>query len=112
MISNTGSTLGLLAAVSLLMAACAPQTAGMATPAPASSLSGPPNAGPAPGSRGSAGMDHSAMAGMDMNAMMAHCAAMRQDVRSSQTTSPEMRQMKTECDQMDRSMNMPPARSR
>ena len=112
MVAKTGSTLGLLAALSLLMAACAPQTTGMATPAPTSSLSGPPNAGPVAGARGSGGMNHSTMAGMDMNAMMAHCAQMRQDVRPGQAASPDMRRMMSECDQMDRGMSMPMPRSR
>ena len=73
MFSKIGSALSLVAALALLIAACAPQTAGMATAAPASTLSGPPNAGPVPGARESGGMEHSTMAGTDMNAMMAHC---------------------------------------
>lgn len=123
MIPRTGSRLGLLTALALLPAACAPETAGMAMPAPASTLSGPGNPGQAPATRsaggmagmnhsGMAGMDHSGMAGMDMNAMMTHCAQMRQDRRAGQTVSPDMRQMAAECDRMERSMGTatPPRR--
>ena len=99
--------IGLLAT---LPVACAPQTAGVASPAPASSLNGPANAAPAAAPM--PGMDHSAMQGMDMNTMMAHCAQMRQGMRPGMATSPDMRQMMAQCDQMDRSMGTPAPRSR
>ena len=110
-------------AVAILPAACAPQPAGMAAPAPTSSLSGPSNsASTASSMPGMAGMDHSnmpgmrmqgmdhsnmpSMQGMDMNAMMTHCAQMRQQPASGQTA--QGRQMLDQCDQMDRSMGMTP----
>ena len=96
-----------------LPAACAPQTAGMASPAPASSLSGPANAAPAAAPMpGMAGTDHSAMQGMDMNTTMAHCAQMRQGMKPGMAMSADMRQMMAQCDQMDRNMEMPAPRSR
>ena len=101
---------GLLAT---LPVACAPQTAGVASPAPASSLSGPANAAPAAAPMPNmAGMDHSNMQGMDMNTMMAHCAQMRQGMRPGVAMSADMQQMMAHCDQMDRSMGMPAPRSR
>lgn len=111
----------LLGALAILPAACAPQPARTATPAPAASLSGPGNAaqGAAPmqgmdhsNMPGMAGMDHSNMQGMDMNTMMAHCAQMRQGTRSGMAMSGDGRQMMAQCDQMDRSMGMPAPRSR
>lgn len=97
-----------IAAVAILPAACAPQPAGMAAPAPASTLSGPANAAPtASPMPGMAGMDHPNMQGMDMNTMMAHCAQMRQQPGSRQTA--QGRQMLEQCDQMDRSMGMTPS---
>jgi len=99
--------------LAILPAACAPQPAGMASPAPATSLSGPASAGqgaaPMPGM---AGMDHSNMQGMDMNTMMTHCAQMRQGMRPGMAMSADMRQMTAQCDQMDASMGMPAPRSR
>jgi len=96
-----------------LPVACAPQTAGVASPAPASSLSGPANAAPAAAPMpGMAGMDHSAMQGMDMNTMMAHCAQMRQGMKPGMAMPADMQQMMAQCDQMDRSMGMPAPRSR
>jgi uncharacterized protein involved in copper resistance len=60
----------LIVGVAILPAACAPQPSGMASPAPASSLSGPANAAamttPMPNM---AGMDHSSMPGMKMPGM-------------------------------------------
>ena len=55
------------------------------------------------------GMDHSNMsgmnhAGMDHNAMMAHCAEMRQTTRAGRTLPADMRQMIAQCNEMDRSM--------
>jgi len=97
----------------VLPVACAPQPAGMAAPAPASSLSGPANATPAAAPMPSmAGMDHSNMQGMDMNTVMARCAQMRQGMRPGMAMSADMRQMTAQCDQMDRSMGMPAPRSR
>ena len=57
------------------------------------------------------GMDHSGMQGMDMNTMAAHCAEMRK-MRPGMAMSADMRQMKGQCDEMDRSMAMPAPRSR
>ena len=89
----------LIAAVALLPAACAPQSAGMASQAPAASLSGPANAGPT-------SMDHSGTQSRDMSAMMAHCAQVRQQAGTGMTMSADMRQVIGQCDQMDRSMGM------
>ncbi len=94
--------------LSILPVACAPQPAGMAAPAPASSLSGPASATPVGASMTDmAGMDHSNTQGMDMNAMMAHCAQMRQGAPRGVAMSADIRQMMAQCDQMDRSMGMP-----
>ena len=99
--------------LAILPAACAPQPAGMAAPAPASTLSGPANASPAMAPMpGMAGMDHSSMQDMDMNTMMAHCAQMRQGMGPGTAMSADMRQMMAQCDQMDRSMGMPAPNSR
>ena len=99
--------------LAILPVACAPQPAGMAAPAPASSLSGPANATPAAGSMPDmAGMDHSSMQGMDMNTMMSHCAQMRRGMRPGMAASADMRQMMAQCDEMDRSMGTPARRSR
>ena len=99
--------------LAILPVACAPQPASMASPAPASSLSGPANAAPAAAPMPDmAGMDHSTMQGMDMNTMMAHCAQMRQGMRPGMASSANMRQMAAQCDQMDRSMGTPAPRSR
>ena len=96
-----------------LPVACAPQPAGMAAPASASSLSGPANATPAVGSMPDmAGMDHSNMQGMDMNTMMSQCAQMRRGTRPGMAVSADMRQMMAQCDEMDRSMGMPAQRRR
>ena len=92
-----------------LPVACAPQTAGTASPAPASSLSGPANTAPAAAPM--PGMDQSAMQGMDMNTMMAHCAQMRQGMKPGMAMSSGTQQMMARCDQMDRSMGMPAPRS-
>lgn len=109
-----------IVAVAILPGACAPQQAGMASPAPAASLSGPANAArPASPMPAMSGMDHSSMPGMDhssmpsmqgmdMNTMMTHCAQMRQQPSSGQTA--QGRQMLNQCDQMDRSMGMTPPR--
>lgn len=59
-----------------------------------------------------AGMDHSAMQGMDMNTMMAHCADLRQQARPGVAMSADMRQMVAQCDEMDRSMGMTAPRTR
>ena len=93
-----------------LPVACAPQTAGVASPAPASSLSGPANAA-APAAAPMPGTDHSAMQGMDMNTMMAQCAQMRQGMKPGMAMSAGMQQTMAQCDQMDRSMGMPAPRS-
>ena len=111
----------LLGALAILPAACAPQPAITAAPAPAASLSGPGNAAqsaaPMQGMDhsnmpGMAGMDHSNMQGMDMNTMMAHCAQMRQDMKPGMAMSADMRQTMAQCDQMDRSMGVPAPRRR
>ncbi len=101
----------LIGALAILPAACAPQTAGTASPAPAASLSGPANTAPGTAPmQGMSGMDHSSMQGMDMNSMMAHCSQMRQQTRPGAAMSPDMRQMIAQCDQMDRSMGAPRSR--
>lgn len=115
--------LAFVAAVAVVPAACAPQSAGPATAPPTASMSSTPSptqaAMPAaPGTGGMTGMDHSRMpgmsqAGMDHNAMMAHCAEMRQGMRPGMAMTADMRQSMAQCDQMDRSMGgsaTPPAR--
>lgn len=78
--------------LSTLVGACAPQ-------------SGPSSAGPAsmPGHNMSA-MSGQGMSAADHQAMMTHCAQMRQSVQQGARLSPDMQQMMTQCDQMDRSM--------
>jgi hypothetical protein len=85
-------TLGIAIALSALVAACAPQ-------------SGPSTAGPAsmPGHNMGA-MSGQSMSAADHQAMMTHCAQMRQSVQQGARLSPNMQQMMTQCDQMDRSM--------
>lgn len=113
----------IVAALAILPAACAPQPTAMASPPPMTSLSGPANQGqsttPMQGMSdmdhskmmpGMAGMDQSGMQGMDMNTMMAHCSQMRQQTRPGMAMSPDTRQALAQCDQMDRSMGMRPAR--
>ncbi len=58
------------------------------------------------------GMDHSQTQGMDMKAMMAQCAQMRQQMRPGMAMSADMRQMMSQCDQMDRSMGTAPQQQR
>ncbi len=49
--------------------------------------------------------------GMDMNASMARCSQVRQQLRSGAPQSAAVRQTLDQCDQMDRTMGMtPPAR--
>ena len=50
------------------------------------------------------GMQGHDMGGMDMQAMMNHCADMRQQVRLGAAMSPDMRSMIAQCDQMDQQM--------
>ena len=57
-------------------------------------------------------MDHSNMRGMDMNAMMSHCADMRRQMRPGAAVSADMRQMMAQRDEMDRSMGMTAPRTR
>ena len=73
----------------LALAACAPQPASMAVPAPAAA----PMA------------DHNHA---DTTGMMAHCAQMRQSMRPGMAMSPDMKQMMDHCDEMGRSMGAPP----
>ena len=78
------------------LAACAPQQ--QATPpaaaAPASASSA--TTAPAPG---------------DHQAMMAHCAAMRQQMRQGAQMSPDMQRMATYCQHMDHTMGAQRGRS-
>ena len=99
-------------AVTLMAAltACAPKSAGLATPPTAASLSTPIRGGGA--NTAMPGMNHSTMAGMDMNAMMAHCAEMRQQIPQGAVAPADMRPMLAQCDEMDRSMGMPAPRRR
>lgn len=110
------------ASLATLTAACTPTSAGPATPPSTASLSsgaggqvGASTAGTQSGAM--QGMDHSRMqgmdhsnmsgmnhAGMDHNAMMAHCAEMRQTTRAGRTLPADMRQMIAQCNEMDRSM--------
>jgi len=55
-------------------------------------------------------MDQSQMQGMDMNAMMARCTQMRQQMRPGMAMPADMQKTMAQCDQMDRSMGMPPPR--
>ena len=113
----------IVAALAVLPAACAPQPTAMASPPSMTSLSGPANQGQnttpmqamsgmdhSKMMPGMAGMDHSGMQGMDMNTMMAHCSQVRQQTRPGMAISPDTRQALAQCDQMDRSMGMRPAR--
>jgi hypothetical protein len=112
----------LVAALSILPAACAPQPTGMAAPPSMTSLSGPANPGDGTSPMqsmpsmdhssmpGMTGMDRSGAQGMDMNTMMAHCSQMRQQMRDHMTVSLDMTRMMSQCDQMDRSMGAPPGR--
>ena len=102
------------ASLAALTAACTPTSAGPATPPSTASLSsgaggqvGASTAGTQSGAM--QGMDHSNMsgmnhAGMDHNAIMAHCAEMRQTTQAGRTLPADMRQMIAQCNEMDRSM--------
>lgn len=90
---GTGVGLMLLAAS---LAACAPQ---QQTASPASAA---PAAG-SPAASGSAPMDH--------QAMMAHCADMRQQIRQGVPVSPDMQRMVTYCQHMDHAMGAGRGRS-
>ena len=101
--------LAFVAALATIPAACAPRSAGPASPAPAASLSGGPGGSPSTGMQGMdhsnmPGMGQSGMQGMDHQAMMAHCAQMRQQTRAGAAMSPDMRRMRAHCDEMDRGM--------
>lgn len=89
-----GTSLVLLLAVGL--AACAPQqqavTPAAAAPAPASTAA----TAPAPG---------------DHQAMMAHCAEMRQQIRQGTPMTPDMQKMATYCQHMDHTMGAQRGRS-
>ena len=97
------------ASLAALTAACTPTSAGPATPPSTASLSsgaggqvGASTAGTQSGAM--QGMDHSNMSGMDHNAIMAHCAEMRQTTQAGRTLPADMRQMIAQCNEMDRSM--------
>ena len=85
------------------LAACAPQQQSAPPAASTQGMSG------MQGMQGHnmSGMQGHSMAGMDHQAMMAHCAQMRQQ---GGRMTPEMQQMMAQCTQMDRSMSAPPAR--
>ena len=55
------------------------------------------------------GMNQPGGGGMDMNAMMARCAQVRQQARPGAAVSAETQRTLAQCDQMDRSMGMTPA---
>ena len=94
------ASLAVLLAASL--AACAPQQ--QSTPAPMATVpQGSAGAQAMPGHNMS-GMQGHNMAGMDHQAMMAHCAQMRQQASQGTRPSPDMQQMMAHCDQMNRSM--------
>lgn len=90
----TGVSLATLLAAGL--AACAPQqqAAPPATAAPAATST--TASGPAP---------------MDHQAMMAHCAEMRQQIRQGVPVSPDMQRMVTYCQHMDHAMGAQRGRS-
>ena len=92
-----GVSLAVLLAVGA--AACAPQ---QNSPAAASARSA--SGSQAPPGQGLSGMQGHSMGGMDHQAMMTHCAQMRQSVQQGAQLSSDMQQMMTQCDQMDRSM--------
>lgn len=95
------AAIGLLAGVAILPAACAsrqgaPQDAGTMT---SPSLSNPISPSlPPPGTPAASGSS----SGMDMQAMMTHCADMRRQARPGTAVAPDIRQMMAQCDQMDR----------
>lgn len=84
------SILAVVTLVTMGLAACAPQSQTSSALAPAQA--------PAQGMQG-----HS-MSGMNHQAMMAHCAEMRGQMRQGQRMSADMQQMMAECDRMNRSM--------
>jgi len=55
-------------------------------------------------------MSGQGMGAADHQAMMAHCAQMRQSVQQGARLSADMQQMMSQCDQMDRAMGSRPAR--
>jgi len=101
----------LIAAVAVVLTACAPQSAGPVSAPTAASVSSSPGGTQTTVNTGQmSGMDHSSMqgmshSGMDMNAMMAHCAEMRQQARAG-AMPPGMQQMMAQCDQMDHGPHM------
>ncbi len=92
----------LLIVLGVGLVACAPQQP------PPSAAAQPASASPAMPGHNMAGMQ--GMSAADHQAMMTHCAQMRQSVRQGATLSPSMQQMMAQCDAMDRSMGMSPTR--
>ena len=95
-----------------LLAACAPQPSATAVAPTPASFSAAGNARTTGSMPAMAGMNHSNMQGMDMNAMMSHCTDMRRQTRPGTAMSADMRQTMAQCDEMDRSMGMTAPRSR
>jgi hypothetical protein len=96
----TRLTTSLAALLAAGLAACAPQQqSGPAAPSGRATAGSQGMQG-----QGMSGMQGHSMAGMDHQAMMAHCAQLRQQVQQGGRLSPEMQQMMAHCDQMDRSM--------
>ncbi len=104
-----GQTRGIGVSLAVLLAmgvaACAPQ---QNSPTAASARSG--SGSQVSPNQGMSGMQGHSMGGMDHQAMMTHCAQMRQSVQQGARLSSDMQQMMTQCDQMDRSMGSQRAR--
>jgi hypothetical protein len=100
---NLARPLALTLLLGLGVAACAPQqgTSGAAASStPASSMQG----------HDMSSMQGRGMSGMDHQAMMAHCAQMRQQAQPGASPSASMQQMMAQCSQMERSMGSSPTR--
>lgn len=50
------------------------------------------------------GMQGNSMSGMNMQAMMAHCSKMQEEIAQNRPMSPDMRKMMGECQRMDSQM--------
>ena len=91
---SAGVGLAVLLAASL--AACAPQQQAVSPAAAAPAATSAAATAPAPG---------------DHQAMMAHCAEMRQQIRQGAPMSPDMQRMATYCQHMDHTMGAQRGRS-
>ncbi|OYW66546.1 MAG: hypothetical protein B7Z40_11105 [Bosea sp. 12-68-7] len=108
---NLARPLALTLLLGLGVAACAPQqsTSGAASPsAPAASMQGHNMSGMQ--GHNMSGMQGHNMSGMDHQAMMAHCAQMRQQAQPGASAPAGMQQMMAQCSQMERSMGSSPTR--